>query len=68
MENNRRGFLRKVGAMSAGAALVSANPLLAIANEASGGPALAAKDGEFAISILQTTDVHCKEHTNDELF
>ena len=35
MENNRRGFLKKVGAMSAGAALVSANPLLVIANEAS---------------------------------
>lgn len=68
MENNRRGFLRKVGAMSAGAALVSANPLLAIANEASEGLALTEKDGEFTISILQTTDVHCQVHPHDELF
>lgn len=68
MENNRRGFLRKVGAISAGAALVSANPLLAIAKEASGSLAPAEKDGEFTISILQTTDVHCQVHPHDELF
>lgn len=68
MENNRRGFLRKVGAISAGAALVSVNPLLAIANEASESLAPAEKDGEFTISILQTTDVHCQVHPHDELF
>jgi sulfur-oxidizing protein SoxB len=68
MENNRRGFLKKVGAMSAGAALVSANPLLAIANEASDSIANAVNKGEFTLSILQTTDVHCQVHPHDELF
>ena len=68
MENNRRGFLKKVGALSAGAALVSANPLLAIANETSDNKAVAMNDGEFTLSILQTTDVHCQVHPHDELF
>ncbi|MFA6945808.1 MAG: 5'-nucleotidase C-terminal domain-containing protein [Pedobacter sp.] len=68
MENNRRGFLKKMGAMGAGAALVSANPLLAIANEASKSSADALNKGEFTLSILQTTDVHCQVHPHDELF
>ncbi len=68
MENNRRGFLRKMGAMGAGAALVSANPLLAIANEASESITDAVNEGEFTLSILQTTDVHCQVHPHDELF
>ncbi|MCF8452365.1 MAG: bifunctional metallophosphatase/5'-nucleotidase [Pedobacter sp.] len=68
MENNRRGFLKKVGAMSAGAALVSANPLLVIANEASDSITNEVNKGEFTLSILQTTDVHCQVHPHDELF
>ncbi len=68
MENNRRGFLRRIGAMGAGAALVSTNPLLAIANEASERSADAENQAEFTLSILQTTDVHCQVHPHDELF
>jgi 2',3'-cyclic-nucleotide 2'-phosphodiesterase (5'-nucleotidase family) len=68
MENNRRGFLRKVGAIGAGAALVSAKPILAIAEEISDSPIERLSESEFTISILQTTDVHCQVHPHDELF
>jgi 2',3'-cyclic-nucleotide 2'-phosphodiesterase (5'-nucleotidase family) len=68
MENNRRGFLKKIGTMGAGAALVSANPILAIANESSEISSFAENQGEFTLSILQTTDVHCQVHPHDELF
>lgn len=68
MENNRRGFLRKMGTMSAGAALVSANPLLSLAKEATEPLAVVDNPVEFTISILQTTDVHCQVHPHDELF
>lgn len=68
MENNRRGFIRKMGAIGAGAALVSADPLWAIANEASDSSINAVNKGEFTLSILQTTDVHCQVHPHDELF
>jgi len=57
-----------MGAIGAGAALVSANPLLAIANETSDRSSVVMNDSEFTISILQTTDVHCQVHSHDELF
>jgi 2',3'-cyclic-nucleotide 2'-phosphodiesterase (5'-nucleotidase family) len=68
MENNRRGFLKKIGTMGAGAALVSANPILALENESSEISSFAENQGEFTLSILQTTDVHCQVHPHDELF
>lgn len=68
MENNRRGFLKKVGAMGAGAAIFTSNPITSIANELSETPVDSANESEFTISILQTTDVHCQVHPHDELF
>ena len=68
MENNRRGFLRKVGAIGAGAALVSANPILSMAEEISDHSIDTLSTSEFTISILQTTDVHCQVHPHDEFF
>ncbi len=68
MENNRRGFLRKVGAIGAGAALVSANPILSMAEEISDHSIDTLSTSEFTISILQTTDVHCQVHSHDEFF
>jgi 2',3'-cyclic-nucleotide 2'-phosphodiesterase (5'-nucleotidase family) len=68
MENNRRGFLRKVGAIGAGAALVSANPILSMAEEISNHSIDTLSTSEFTISILQTTDVHCQVHPHDEFF
>jgi 2',3'-cyclic-nucleotide 2'-phosphodiesterase (5'-nucleotidase family) len=68
MENNRRGFLRKVGAIGAGAALVSANPIISIAEEISDHSIDTLIESEFTISILQTTDVHCQVHPHDEFF
>lgn len=58
----------KMSAIGASAALVSANPLLAIANETSDSSTAAVNDREFTLSILQTTDVHCQIHPHDELF
>ncbi|HMK02692.1 MAG TPA: bifunctional metallophosphatase/5'-nucleotidase [Ferruginibacter sp.] len=68
MENRRREFLKKLGALG-GAGLLSSAPLLSIAenNKTDEG----GEDGEnasFTISILQTTDVHCQVHPHDELF
>lgn len=68
MKNNRRGFLRKVGAIGAGAALVSANPILSMAEEISDHSIDTLSTSEFTISILQTTDVHCQVHPHDEFF
>ena len=68
MENNRRRFLRKVGVIGAGAALVSANPILSMAEEISDSSIDTLSESEFTISILQTTDVHCQVHPHDELF
>ena len=68
MENNRRGFLKKVGAMGAGAAIFTASPIISIANELSESPIDGTNESEFTISILQTTDVHCQNHPHDELF
>jgi 2',3'-cyclic-nucleotide 2'-phosphodiesterase (5'-nucleotidase family) len=48
--------------------LVSANPILAIANEPSEISSIVENQGEFTLSILQTTDVHCQVHPHDELF
>ena len=68
MENNRRNFLKQLSTMGAGVALVTATPLLAAAEEATGNYSKAMDDKPFTISILQTTDVHCQVHPHDELF
>lgn len=68
MENNRRDFIKKVSTMGAGAALVSASPLISFAEEAGSDQSNLSENKEFTISILQTTDVHCQVHPHDELF
>ncbi len=68
MENNRRNFLKQLSTMGAGAALVTATPLLAAAEEATRNNEMMIDDKPFTISILQTTDVHCQVHPHDELF
>jgi 2',3'-cyclic-nucleotide 2'-phosphodiesterase (5'-nucleotidase family) len=68
MENNRRGFLKKVGAIGAGTALATVNPILSFADENVENTLNQEGDSEFTISILQTTDVHCQVHPHDELF
>lgn len=52
--------------MGAGAALVSAEPLISFAKGKD--QADLSENKEFTISILQTTDVHCQLHSHDELF
>ncbi len=68
MENNRRTFLKQLSTMSAGAALLTASPLMAAAGEITENNAIEMEDKPFTISILQTTDVHCQVHPHDELF
>jgi S-sulfosulfanyl-L-cysteine sulfohydrolase len=71
MQNKRRDFLIKAGALGAGAGLIPMG--LAGANSNS------ARDEDiqfdtveypksFKLHILQTTDVHCQIHPHDELF
>jgi 2',3'-cyclic-nucleotide 2'-phosphodiesterase (5'-nucleotidase family) len=67
--NNRRNFLKSVGTLSLGAAIISplstrkyrSNRGLDIENEID-------QNKPQTISILQTTDVHCQIHPHDELF
>ena len=68
MENNRRNFLKQLSTMSAGAALITATPLLSVAEEVKGKDAMEVDDQPFTIAVLQTTDVHCQVHPHDELF
>ncbi len=68
MENNRRNFLKQLSTMGVSAALVTATPLLAAAEEVTGNSSINMDDKPFTISILQTTDVHCQLHPHDELF
>lgn len=69
---NRRNFLKSMGMLGAGAAVLS--PLSIYSNESENikaqnqmNPKLDNK-GRTIISILQTTDVHCQIHPHDELF
>ena len=69
MENNRRNFLKKLGALS-GAGLIATSPVMATAfsddeTNISDDEILSKS---FTINILQTTDVHCQVHPHDELF
>ena len=71
MGQQRRDFLKKIGALSAGAGLLSPTSLAADPGLMD---ILAEPDGKersgqpVTISILQTTDVHCQVHPHDELF
>ncbi len=69
---NRRNFLKSMGMLSAGAAVLA--PLSIYSKESENikaqnqtNPKLDSK-GRKIISILQTTDVHCQIHPHDELF
>jgi len=68
MENNRRDFLKKLGALGMGAAVIS--PISALAGSEQDEEVLnSTKEGKSTVvSILQTTDVHCQIHPHDELF
>lgn len=56
MDKKRRAFIKNIGLL--GAAAYSGPALAAIDTEA----------GNFTLTILQTTDVHCQVHPHDELF
>lgn len=69
MENNkRRDFIKSLGLLGIGSAIVS--PLSAIAdiNEEGVTENVPEANKTSTISILQTTDVHCQIHSHDELF
>ncbi len=62
MRNNRRNFLKSVGTLGLGAAVIS--PLSAMANTTQSEENQFEKEIDTSkpqtISILQTTDVHCQ--------
>ena len=59
MSNNRRDFLKKMGAVT-GAGLFAAGPVASLAATSEKVEATGINDSDkpFTISILQTTDVH----------
>lgn len=69
MKNNRRDFIKKLGAIS-GAGLMAATPIVSMAKrkELIENNEMPADEKAFTLSILQTTDVHCQVHPHDELF
>jgi sulfur-oxidizing protein SoxB len=66
MNNNRRSFLKTIGAVSAGAGLLSGS-VIPFGEEKENQPQNDVKKS-FKITVLQTTDVHCQVHDHDELF
>ena len=66
MDNNRRNFLKKIGALSVGGGLLTSTPDFASAEELIENKSNDEKN--FTVTILQTTDVHCQIHPHDELF
>jgi S-sulfosulfanyl-L-cysteine sulfohydrolase len=68
-KNNRRNFIKTLG-LTAGAGLLTGNPLSLLAenNLPIGSETDGVNDKPITISILQTTDVHCQIHPHDELF
>src|SRR5258705_5483250 len=68
MPHKRREFIKQLGALS-GAGLLSAGPVMALAESAGkNDDKKISFPNNFTISILQTTDVHCQVHPHDELF
>lgn len=72
MDQRRRTFLKKLGALSAGAGLLVPGGLKgAIPHDAENQADMDTADGNKGstfVDILQTTDVHCQIHPHDELF
>jgi 2',3'-cyclic-nucleotide 2'-phosphodiesterase (5'-nucleotidase family) len=69
MSNNRRSFIKKIGAFGAGAGIL---PLVSLTDKSSIDDVISDEeigDGKATkLNILQTTDVHCQIHAHDELF
>ena len=70
MTNNRRSFLKKIGAAGTVAGVSSLTPILvsALPSEMTNNNTTFEKDKTYTLDILQTTDVHCQVHPHDELF
>jgi 2',3'-cyclic-nucleotide 2'-phosphodiesterase (5'-nucleotidase family) len=69
MNNSKREFLKKLGALGAGTGLFAASPLVSCESpkkEISGSDRI--PTDKFKVTIFQTTDVHCQIHPHDELF
>ncbi|MFD2203144.1 bifunctional metallophosphatase/5'-nucleotidase [Shivajiella indica] len=69
MNNSKREFLKKLGALSAGTGLFAVNPLVSCDSpkkDSTG--SVGEKKEKFKVTIFQTTDVHCQLHPHDELF
>jgi 2',3'-cyclic-nucleotide 2'-phosphodiesterase (5'-nucleotidase family) len=62
---NRRQFLKSVGAVGAGASMLSSGMLITSDDVTN---AKLEANQEVKVTILQTTDVHCQIHAHDELF
>jgi sulfur-oxidizing protein SoxB len=67
MADNRRDFLKQLGKLSAGAALLTTAPLSGEAEEVVFTP-VDEHEKSIQLTILQTTDVHCQVYPHDELF
>jgi 2',3'-cyclic-nucleotide 2'-phosphodiesterase (5'-nucleotidase family) len=68
-KNNRRNFIKSIGSLSIGAAVVPAAFALDAKTTSEEELDLGnVNSKKSVISILQTTDVHCQIHPHDELF
>lgn len=63
---NRRQFIKSMGAVGAGASMLSSG--IMITNDNVDVSADFEANHEVKVTILQTTDVHCQIHAHDELF
>lgn len=68
MSTNRRDFLKKLELAGAGASLMPIISFASGSNEKISGTNEQKSTEKFTVSILQTTDVHCQIHPQDELF
>jgi 2',3'-cyclic-nucleotide 2'-phosphodiesterase (5'-nucleotidase family) len=72
MGQQRRDFLKKIGALSAGAGLLVPGGLRGavpgILDNPEETPQVPESKGSTFVHILQTTDVHCQIHPHDEMF
>lgn len=68
--NNRRNFLKSLGTLGLGAAIVPSVSTLAQTptDKETIDKKPITKETKTVVSILQTTDVHCQIHPHDELF
>ena len=68
--NNRRNFLKSLGTLGLGAAIVPSVSTLAQTptDKETIDKKPIEKETKTTVSILQTTDVHCQIHPHDELF